>query len=66
MKEKEIFDKLVNAEDDTMDILTDMCPEITDAELDRLLAVTERKYKMKKKDKDRAEKDNDITMVRCQ
>ena len=62
VKEKEIFDKLVNAEDDTMDILTDMCPEITDAELDRLLAVTERKYKMKKKDKDRAEKDNDITM----
>lgn len=63
MKEKDIFDKLVNAEDDTMDILTDMCPEMTDEELDRLLAVTERKYKMKKKDKNRAEKDNDITMT---
>ena len=65
MKDKEkIFDILGNAEDDTMKSLTDRCPEIDDAELERLLAVTERKYRMKKKDTDneRTEKDNNITM----
>ena len=58
MKEREIFNVLGNAEEDSMEMLTDKCPEITDAQLDRLLAETERKYKMKKKDNDRTEKDN--------
>ena len=58
MKEREMFNVLGNAEEDSMEMLTDKCPEITDAQLDRLLAETERKYKMKKKDNDRTEKDN--------
>lgn len=64
MREKNLFDILGNAEDDSMERLTDKCPEITDAQLDRLLAMSERKYKMKKKDTEtnRTEKDNDITM----
>ena len=49
MKEKKLFDILGNAEDDSMERLTDKCPEITDAQLDKILAMSERKYKMKKK-----------------
>lgn len=62
VKENKIFDALGNAEEDTMEFLTEKCPEITDAELDRLLAVTERKYRIKKKDTDNkgTEKDNYI------
>ena len=60
MKNKNIFDMLENAEDELMDDFTDMSPEISDERLDKLLAVSERNYKMKKKEIERAKKDNNI------
>lgn len=64
MKEKNLFDILGNSEDDSMKRLADKCPEITDAQLDRLLKDSERKYNMKKKDIEgnRTEKVKDITI----
>ena len=50
MKDKNLFDMLENAEDDTMEKLTENCPEISDAKLEELLAETERRYTMKKKE----------------
>lgn len=60
MKEKNLFDILGNAEDDSMERLTEKCPEITDAQLEKILAMSERKYKMKKKELERTGKDNNI------
>ncbi len=63
VKERNILDILGNAEEDTMEFLTEKCPEITDAELDALIDATEKKYKTKKKAKDGTEKDNNINMT---
>ncbi len=65
MKDKNLFDIFGNAEDDSMERLTDKCPEITEEQLDRIIAMSEKKYKVKKKEilKERAEKDNNITMT---
>ncbi|WP_295067510.1 hypothetical protein [Ruminococcus sp.] len=65
MKEKNIFDILGNAEDDSMERLTDKCPEITEEQLNKILSLSEKKYKVKKKEilKDRTEKDNNIKMT---
>lgn len=63
MKEKNLFDILGNAEDDSMERLTDKCPEITDAQLDKILAMSEKKYRMKKKEIERTKKDKHITMT---
>ena len=65
MKEKNIFDILGNAEDDSMERLSNKCPEITEEQLNKILSLSEKKYKVKKKEilKDRTEKDNNITMT---
>lgn len=65
MKDKNIFDILGNAEDDSMERLTDKCPEITEEQLNKILSLSEKKYKVKKKEilKDRTEKDNNIKMT---
>lgn len=63
MNNKNIFDVLANAEDDTMNRLTDKCPEITDAQLERLLARSERKYNDKKKEMDNMQNTRSITMT---
>ena len=49
MRDEKIFDILERAEDDSMDRLIDKCPEISDAELDKILAMSEKKYRVKKK-----------------
>ncbi|MBR5683945.1 MAG: hypothetical protein IKW96_11840 [Ruminococcus sp.] len=59
MKKKNIFDILENAEDELMDDFTDMSPGISDDQLEKLLAVSERNYRMKKKEIERTRKDND-------
>ena len=59
MKKKNIFDNLENAEDELMDDFTDMSPGISDDQLEKLLAVSERNYRMKKKEIERTRKDND-------
>ncbi|SHM17737.1 hypothetical protein [Ruminococcus flavefaciens] len=66
MKEKNIFDILGNAEDDSMERLTDKCPEITDAQLEKILSMSEKKYEIKKKEMfgNRTEKDNNIKMTK--
>ncbi|MBQ3884732.1 MAG: hypothetical protein II729_01330 [Ruminococcus sp.] len=49
MKDMKLFDILENAENNSMDRLIDKCPEISDKQLDKILAMSEKKYKMKKK-----------------
>ena len=44
MKEKELFDMLENAEDAQVEELAESCPELTEAQLGRLLAKSEKKY----------------------
>ena len=51
MKDKKIFDILEDAENESMDRLIDKCPEISDEQLDRILDMSERKFNMKKADK---------------
>lgn len=63
MKRENIFDVLTNAEDNTMERLTDKCPEITDTQLERLLALSERKYKEKKRDIENSITRRNITMT---
>ena len=53
MNKKNIFDMLENAEDDSMDILTDNCPDVSDEQLERLLSESERRYTMKKEEIER-------------
>ena len=43
MKEKELFDMLENAEDAQVEELAESCPELTEAQLGRLLAKSEKK-----------------------
>ena len=61
MKEKNIFDLLENAENDSMNRLIDKCPEISDKELDKILAMSERKFKKMEKEYNKANKG--ITMT---
>lgn len=63
MKMNNVFDILENAEDDSMERLTDKCPEISDAQLDKILAMSEKKYKMRKKEIEGTKKDNNIKMT---
>ena len=60
MKKIDLFDTFENAEDELMEDFTDMSPNIDDEQFERLLAVSERNYKMKKKEIERARKDNNI------
>ena len=48
MKEKELFDMLENADDRQIDELAESCPELTSAQLERILAKSEKKYAEKK------------------
>lgn len=57
MKNTDLFDIFENAEDELMEDLTEMSPEISDERLEELLAVSERNYKMKKKEYERTRKD---------
>ena len=61
MKNKELFDILENAENDSMDKLIEKCPEISDEQLDRILEMSERKYNMKSKGTKNTEKNIRIT-----
>lgn len=65
MKDRNIFDILGNAEDDSMERLTEKCPDITDEQIEKIIAMSEKKYNAKKKEflKDRTEKDNHIKMT---
>lgn len=58
MKKENLFDMLEHAEEGSMNELTEKCPDIGDEQFERMLARSERKYKMMKKDIDRTEKDN--------
>ncbi len=62
MKEKNLFDILENAENDSMDRLIDKCPEISDEQLDKILVMSERKFNMKKMDSNKTMRDT-ITMT---
>ena len=63
MKEKELFDVLENAEDNSMERLIEKCPEISDKQLDRILAMSERKFKMKNKEAQRNIKKTENNVV---
>jgi len=49
MKDKNIFDILENADNDSMDRLIDKCPELSDEELRKIYTDSERKFKMNEK-----------------
>lgn len=53
MRRNNIFGVLENAEDSSMDRLIEMCPEITDEELEKILKKSEKKYKERKKEMNR-------------
>jgi len=57
VKNTDLFDIFENAEDELMEDLTEMSPEISDERLEELFAVSERNYKMKKKEYERTRKD---------
>ena len=61
MNEKKLFDLLENAENDSMNRLIDKCPEISDKQLDRILAKSEKKFKKMEKEYDR--NNRNITMT---
>ncbi|WP_028521236.1 hypothetical protein [Ruminococcus flavefaciens] len=63
MKDKEIFDILENAEYESMERLIDKCPEIPDEQLDRILAMSEKKFRDKMAAQERTERDNTIKMT---
>ena len=63
MKEKKIFDILENAENDSMKRLIDKCPEISDEQLDRIYAMSEKKFRKMKKGAEGTERDNNIKMT---
>ena len=63
MKDKKIFDILENAEYDSMKKLIDKCPEISDAQLDRIFSMSERKFRKMENGTERTEKDGNITMT---
>lgn len=58
MKKEKIFDMLEHAEEGSMNELTDKCPDIGDEQFERMLAKSERKYKMMKRDLIGTERDN--------
>lgn len=54
---KNIFDILENTEDDIMETITDLSPELDEAKFEKLFAKSERDYKIKKKEMERAKKE---------
>ncbi len=50
MEDRRLFDLLGNAEDDSMERLYGRCPEIMDTQFDKLLAMSEKKYSVKKRE----------------
>ena len=60
MKKIDLFDTFENAEDELMEDFTDMSPKIDDEQFEKLLAVSERNYKMKKEEIERTKKDTNI------
>jgi len=48
MKERELFDMLENADDRQIDQLAESCPELTEAQFERILTKSEKKYAEKK------------------
>ena len=48
MKERELFDVLESADDRQMDEIAESCPRLTDAQFERILAKSEKKYDARK------------------
>jgi len=63
MKDKELFDILENAEHESMERLIDKCPQIPDEQLDRILAMSEKKFRDKMAAQERTERDKNIKMT---
>lgn len=63
MREKNIFDVLEDAEYASMERLIDKCPEISEEQLDRIYAKSEKKFKKIKKGQERTMKDKNIKMT---
>ena len=63
MRKKNIFDILENAESNSMERLIDKCPEISDEQLDKILAMSEKKYKMRKEEMEGKNEDKRIKMT---
>ena len=64
MREKNLFDILENAENDSMERLIDKCPEISDEELDRILAMSEKKFRKQMAQVEGTERGSAIKMTK--
>ena len=62
MKEKNLFDILEDAENYSMKRLIEKCPEISDEQLDRIFAKSEKKFRDQKAEKERTERSENIKM----
>ena len=63
MKEKNIFDILENAENDSMERLIEKCPEISDEQLDRIFAKSEKKFIKMRAEENGTKRDKNIKMT---
>lgn len=60
MKKKNIFDILENTEDDIVDTITGLSPELDEAKFEKLFARSERNYKIKMNEMERTMRENII------
>ena len=64
MREKDLFDILENAENDSMERLIDKCPELSDEQLDRILAMSEKKFRKQMAQAEGTEREATIKMTK--
>jgi len=64
MREKDLFDILENAENDSMKRLIDKCPELSDEQLDRILAMSEKKFRKQMAQAEGTEREAAIKMTK--
>ena len=63
MKDKEIFDILEDAENDSMERLIEKCPEISDEQLEKIYIKSEKKFMKQKGETERTKRDINIKMT---
>ncbi|WP_295088308.1 hypothetical protein [Ruminococcus sp.] len=64
MSNKDLFDILENAENDSMERLIEKCPEISDEQLDKIFVMSEKKFRAQIAEEERTKRDNNIKMAK--
>ena len=63
MKDKELFDILEDADNDSIERLIEKCPDISDEQLDRIFVMSEAKFTKNKNKTEEPKRDNNIEMT---